>query len=820
MSPRLNPILHWRRGSARMQAPSAWMPSVSALAAMLATSAAAQTPPQTPMVIPRPTAAPAPQTSTGAAERLLPLEVTVNGSKQGSWVLLERLGVLYAPVDALEEWRVQPRGESQSVSHRGTTYLPLSEIPGFSARVNFANQSLDLSFSPQAFAATRLTTEVNKRPVVSPVLPSFFANYDLSYTNIAARGESATNDLGLLTELGASGPWGILTSSHAGRSLLGGVEGSRREWIRLETTYLRDFPDTNRTLRLGDTSTRAGMWGRTVYFGGVQWGTNYGLTPGFITQASPVLSGASSAPSTVELYVNDVLRQVSSVPSGPFVIDNYAALTGGGEARLVVKDVLGRETVITQNFFTSSQLLAKGLNDWSAEAGKLRIDLGNASNHYGDSFASGTWRHGLTGSLTLEGRAEATRAAKTVGLGLVAGLPWQMLAKAALARSSVQDLGQGHLWLLGVERQTLSTGAYLQAQGASINFRQLGQDKASLPTRLQVAGNVSYSPSPTIGTFGMGFASLRRFDADRVLTFSANYSRRVGASSSITFSVSRVVGGGGGTSVGVNLVVPLDSRRIVTASATMRSRELDAYATASSNVDFDGGLGWRVLGGRQSAQARAEGNLYYLGRYGRLTGDLSATSQQTALRLGAAGGMVMVDGHLFATRRVDDSFALVEVAGYGNVGIGLGSNMLSRTDAAGLALIPRLMAYQTNSIRVDPKDLPISAELDSIEQTAVPAYRSGVKVVFPVRSGRGALLKIAFDDGEPAPPGAVVQIEGEKEEFYVARRGESFVTGLQTTNRLRLKWKGKQCLFDVTLPPSSPDEIVRLGPLPCKGVAR
>jgi outer membrane usher protein len=820
MAPRCNPILHWRHRSARMRAPRAWQPSAVVIAVLLAGSALAQTPPQPPLAVPLSAAPPAVQEGIGAAERLLPLEVTVNGSKQGSWVLLERLGVLHAPVDALEEWRVQPRADTQGVMHKGTTYLPLSAVPGFSARVNFANQSLDLTFSPQAFAATRLTTEVAKRPVVNAVLPSFFANYDLSYTALAARDEGTTNDLGLLTELGASGPWGILTSSHAGRSLLGDIGGSRRGWTRLETTYTRDMPETNRTLRLGDSSTRAGMWGRTVYFGGVQLGTNYGLTPGFITQASPVLSGASAAPSTVELYVNDVLRQVSNVPSGPFVIDNYAALTGGGEARLVVRDVLGRETVITQSFFTSSQLLAKGLNDWSAEAGRLRLDLGNASNRYGDSFASASWRHGFSGELTLEGRAELTRTSRSLGFGFVAALPWQMLGKAAVARSSGNDLGDGHLWLLGVERQTLSTGAYLQAQGASIDFRQLGQGRTTLPTKLQVAGNFSYSPSPRIGTFGMGFASLHRFDAERVLTFSGNYSRRIGVHSSLTFSFSRVVGSGGGGSVGVNLVVPLDGNRVVTASATRRSNQLDAYATASRHADFDGGLGWRVLGGRQSARGRAEGNLYYLGRYGRLTGDLSATRQQTALRLGAAGGLVMADGHLFASRRLDDSFALVEVAGYGNVGIGLGSNMLSRTNDAGIALIPRLMAYQTNSIRVDPADLPISAELDSIEQTAVPAYRSGVKVVFPVRSGRGALVKLVFDDGEPAPAGAVVQIEGEKEEFYVARRGESFVTGLQTTNRLRLSWKGKQCQFEVTLPPVSDDEIARLGPLSCKGVAR
>ena len=180
----------------------------------------------------------------------------------------------------------------------------------------------------------------------------------------------------------------------------------------------------------------------------------------------------------------------------------------------------------------------------------------------------------------------------------------------------------------------------------------------------------------------------------------------------------------------------------------------------------------------------------------------------------------MADGHVFATPHVSDSFALVEVAGYGNVGVGLGSNVQSYTDAHGVALIPRLSPYQNNQVRLNPAELPINAEIDSIEQSVVPAWRSAVKVKFPVRSGRGALLKIILNDGEVAPAGAIVNIEGDSEEFYVARRGEAFITGLQTKNRIRLKWNDQQCSFDVVLPPEAPDEFPRVGPLTCKGVAR
>ncbi len=755
-----------------------------------------------------------------APDRILPLEVTVNGSKSGTWPLLERSGMLYAPRDAFEEWRVQTHGDAAVIKYRGTDYLPLSAIPGFSAKVNFGNQSIDLDFSPQVFAATRLTTELAKKPVLSPVLPSFFANYDLSYSATSSRGSATAKDLGLLAEVGFSNSFGVITSSYAARNLTGeATAGSARGWIRLETTFTKDLPGSHQTLRLGDSSTRAGMWGRSVYYGGVQWGSNFALTPGFISQPSPTLSGVSAAPSTVELYVNDVLRQVSTVPTGPFAINNFPGLTGGGEARLVVRDLLGRETIITQPFFTNSQLLARGLNDWSLEAGRLRRDLGSASNHYGQGFASGTWRHGITNDITGEGRVEATRLNQVLGLGLVVGLPWQVLGKAAAVVSREQTLGGGRQWLLGLERQDLRTGAYLQAQGSSLGFRQLGEDPAIAPTKLQVAGNFSYS-TDRLGTFGLGFARISRYDGERIFTLSANYSIRVGERSNVTVTASRAVSGSSGTSVGVTLIVPLENNRLFSASAATRDGQQDFFVTASQNPGPDSELAWRTLAGRQHGENRAEGGLYYGGRYGRLSADLSAASSVRAVRLGAAGGLVFADGHLFATRKVEESFAVAEVAGYANVGMGLGSNVLTHTDAQGVALIPRLSPYQNNSIRIDPRELPVSAEIDSIEQIAVPAWRSAVKVVFPVRSGRGALLKIVFADGEPAPAGAVVQIEGEKDEFYVARRGEAFVTGLQTANRVLLKWNGQQCRFSVALPPESREEIARVGPVTCQGVPR
>lgn len=762
-----------------------------------------------------------PSSDNPTPDRVLSLDVIVNGAKTGTWLLVERAGQLHAPRDAFEEWRVQKRADVPSIKFKGEDYWPLSAVPGYRSKIDFANQSVELLFSPEAFTATKLTQELYKRPVVSPVLPSVFFNYDLNYTDSTFRNAPSVKDLGMLSEFGISNRWGVFTNTGVGRNLTDNMVlgGEGRSWTRLETTFTRDYPEQNRTLRFGDTQTLPAMAGRAVYFGGVQYGTNFALTPGYISQPIPVLRGLSAEPSTVELYVNDVLRQVSNVPSGPFTVGNFPVVAGGGEVRVVVRDILGRETVLVQPFFTSTQLLAAGLSDWRVEAGSVRLDLGSASNRYGSGFVSGTWRHGYSDALTLEGRAEAASQLQTLWLGAATALPAQFLGKVDLVASHDQNLGNGNQWLLGLERQGVRSGMQIQAQGASIDFRALGQDATVLPTKLQIAGNATYTTAKA-GTIGVGFARINQFVGVSVSTISANYSMRVGERLNLIMNASRAVAGASSNSFGVTLLIPMEKNVVTSMNAGIRGGQHDLYATASQSPPGDTGMGWRLLGGQQQDERRAEGGVYYQGRYGRVLSEISNTPDQTTVRLGASGGLVVADGHMFATRRVNDSFAVAEVAGYGDVGIGLGSNMLTRTDASGVALVPQLIAYQTNSVRLDPTELPVSAEIDSIEQFAVPAWRSAVKVIFPVRSGRGALLKIVLDDGDVAPAGATVQIEGDKQEFYVARRGEAFVTGLQSTNRLVLNWKDRQCRFDVTLPSATPDEVPRLGPLLCKGLAR
>jgi outer membrane usher protein len=761
--------------------------------------------------------------SSHSLARMLPLDVRINGAPSGPWILMERDGVLHASEQALEDWRLRRDPDIQFISHRGQNWFPLSMIPGFTSRIDFSAQTIDLVFDPKVFSATRLMTENSQRPVTSTPMTAGFLNYDLSHTSSKTAGLTSTDDLGALVELGFSGGWGNLVSGFVGRNLLGADPLTSRSWRRLETTFTRDDPDRNLTLRLGDSSTKAGVFGRALYFGGISLSKNFDLSPGFITQPIPVIKGSSSGPGTVELYVNDALRQVSRVPTGPFAIDNFPLLSGTGQAKVVVRDILGRETVVVQPFFSHSDLLEEGLTDWSIEAGKLRRNIGSEDNDYADFMMSGMWRFGVNKVWTFESRTEVTQPAQMIGLASSIALPWQALGQIGLTMSRSVETGAGVSWLIGTEYSHLRHGYSLRLQRSDDTYRYVGAEAAASRAYPQMlSASYNYSAGDW-GSVGVGLARIETHSAGVLSTGSLNYSKRVGKNGSLTLSFASVSGNTTGRSVGLSLNLPLEKQATLSVSTSTKSGVTDGYVSYSQGLTGATGAGWRALSGSRNRENYSELGFYYQGQHGQVTADLSRSRDQQTSRLGAQGGIVATSKGIYTTRPVQDGFAIVEVPGYSGVGVGLHGPTLTHTDERGIAFLSGLMPFHSNSIRLDAADVPIGAEIDNLEQMAVPMARGGVHVVFPVRGGRSALVRIVTEDGEPAPAGADVEILGDpaKQTFFVARRGEAFLTGLQSENEVLLKWMGNNCRVRVDLPPAGqPQEIIRLGPLTCSGLKK
>lgn len=724
-----------------------------------------------------------------AAEKLLALAVSVNGAPGGTWVLLERDGRLYAPAGAFKEWRLSSQRAGASIVQRGRTWRDLTPIPGYRAEFNLADQSVALTFAPAEFEASTLG-HAYRRAQLGPVLPALFLNYDLAYQDTNLRGVGRRRDLGALTELGWSGAAGVLSSTAVARELEHG-----KDWTRLETSFRADAPERNLTLIAGDSSTRAGMLGHSVYFGGLQFGRNYALSPGMAVYPQPLLAGQSAAPSTLELYVDGVLRETVRAPAGPFSIDALPALTGAGDVRLVVRDQLGRETILQDSFHAVRELLAPGLIDFSVQAGRLRERLGSASNEYGAAFGSGLVRYGFTRHLTVELRGEASRATSGAGAGLTLALPWQMIGSAAIAASDERDAGTGQRTVLELTRPSVRHNFSLRREKNSGAWREIGLPGASPFTRVD---SVRYGTRGAGGWYaGLAFTKIQTVTDRTLETLSANATLRLSRGSSLTFTGSSLRGAGVSVqAIGLSLSLALDGA-MVNTGITERASGTDAYASVSRNPGVGLGLGGSATVGRRAGERYVEGGAFWQGEHALVTGQAHAGGDNASARLGLQGAVVASDSTVFFTPALRGSFAVIE-AGAPGVAVQLHGAARTRTGSDGKALVSGLLPYRANRVRLDANDLPIAAELDTIEHEAVPRSRSGVKLTFAIRPGRAALLVLSLPDGAPAPFGATLSVAGQ--EFYVGGRGRVFVTGAEPGAIARLAWKDGSCSVALELP--------------------
>ena len=307
-------------------------------------------------------------------------------------------------------------------------------------------------------------------------------------------------------------------------------------------------------------------------------------------------------------------------------------------------------------------------------------------------------------------------------------------------------LGRGGTWLANLDWSGATSGASLHIEGNTAGYRSIGQALDVPVTRRQRTLNYRIG-SLDWGSLGISVARSAAGDGQVFTAGSLGYNVRMGERASFGLNVSGLAGPSSGRSVGLSFNLPLDPRTQVSTSATRQAGSWDASATVERRPQQADEWGWALLTAERGTTTFVEGSTYRDTQFSNLRLNLSLSPDQTNLRAGAQGALVWVDGSLFASRRINQAFALVEVPGFGDVGVGVMNQIETHTRASGRALLTQLMPYRPNAVRLNASDLPISAELDSLEMSVVPSARSAVKLSFPVRSGRAALLRIVLDDG-------------------------------------------------------------------------
>ncbi len=757
-----------------------------------------------------PPAAP-PLIAPSAREEELLLLVDVNAQGLADTVLVLRAadGRIAVPVDSLDRWRLRRPDVAPRFSN-GTPYYPLDAIQGATYAYDAARQRLTITAPPRAFTDTQFANAAARYPAPTASQVGGFLNYNL----FASRASGASQYAGQF-EAGVFSPYGVLVAG-----LLAQDNAGAKNAVRLDTTWTSDFPQQLTTLRMGDAVNVPGAWGRAVRFGGVQYSTNFATQPGYITFPAIAANGQAALPSTVDVFVNNALVAQRPVPPGPFSITNIPTVNGTGNVQLVVRDLFGREQIISQPFYASVNLLKAGLEDYSYEAGFERNNFGISSFDYGRAVASATYRRGITDQLTGEVHGEFMRDLAAAGIAANYLLTDIGVASATAAASGGSGTGTGALGGVGFQRQTGQFSVAAQAQWTSVAFREIGSTPENpLPLR-QLSASFGYQLD-RFGSAGITYVAQDFRTKPNIHVLSLGYSVGLGPWAFLSLSAAKTFGAGGDIALGATVTIPLGERSLAGVSyngtrSSTQGNTSDTSVTLQRSVPAGEGYGYRIVA-RADSDIQASGT--WQNNVGTYTLDASRFQGSNAGRLSVAGGIGYVGGHAFASRQISDSFGVVRVADYPGVGVLQDNQPVGRTDAAGYAVLPQLRAYDINRVSIEEHDLPLDAQVDKLKMEAVPYYRSGLLLDFPVRRSHGAMLRIRLDDGAPIPSGAIIRVAGRDEEFPVGLEGEAYLTGLEEHNRLHASWKGKSCEFDAEFPRTA-DPLPSLGTFVCHGVSR
>lgn len=745
----------------------------------------------------------------GPEEVLLQVDINAQGLDETALILKVRADnagsdEFLVSAEDLQRWRLRAP-DGPPLRHHGQNYFRLADIAG--ARVVFDDrkQSLAITLPADAFVPW-VTEEKTKtaRPMVKPSLGGFF-NYELVATTTAG----ATSYTGLF-EGGLFNRLGVGVASFLGQE----GEGQRR-LTRLDTTWTHDRPERLASLRAGDAISRGGSWGRAVRFGGFQYATNFATQPNLVTMPMQNASGLAVLPSTVDVYVNNMLSSRREVPPGPFSINNIPVVTGAGDVRVVVRDMLGREQVISQPFYQSTSVLARGREDFSYELGALRRNYGLADADYGGWLASGTHRKGLSDRFTGELRIEASAGQQALGFGGALMVMPLGVVSATVAEGH-GDRRSGRLGALGFEHQghLFSFGGYTQV--TTPGFSQIGVE-AVRPAPQRVSNYHAGLNLGMAGSLGFAYVSQASRDSDKARIASTSFSTGFDPFGFFGVSIGRSFGPKGGLALGINWTLPLGPRTAAMANINKMDGRGESFVQFQQASPAGEGTGYQVQAG-DAGSVRAA--LIMQTNTGTYALDAASQRGQTATRLTASGGLALLGGGVHASRKITDSFALVQVPGYPGVRVYADNQLVGVTNKEGEALLPRLRAYERNPISIEQLDLPYDATVGDLALEAEPFFRAGTVVPFAVTRSYGAVLTIRLDTGDDMPAGALVTVMGQPDAFPVGHGGQAYLTGLQTHNQLTITWGGQRCEFPVAYPavlnPSDP--VPNLGTYVCKGV--
>lgn len=768
------------------------------------------------------------------ARQLLFVQARINGQSVGeAALLLMPDGRVLASRDRWAAWRLRlPDGTA--LRHQDDDWWALAEAPGHQMQLDAAAQTASFEFAAAAFITNQFT--VNPSRLTTALRPEGwggFFNYELVGSYNQADAAPNTERLDGQFEAVLFNRWGTAGSQWVALDLgdstpQPGFGEQGRALIRLDSALRMDDPTAMTSLVMGDAIGKSGLWGRATRFGGLAYGRNFATQPGFVTVPQPRLAGESALPSVLEVFVDGVQRQSQNISPGPFLIDNIPAVNGLGEVQVVVRDLLGREQVLTLPYLSGGQQLKAGLHDYTMELGALRDNFGSNNNDYGRFIATTQHQYGFSDAFTGEARLELREGGGlNAGGGGVLAIPYLGLLSAAgvFSRDRAGDGALGQLSLQRAVRGGLNLGTRLLT--TTRTFRQTGSSEELAPPLRLLGVNAGFLIARR-SNLGVGYIKQDTRDTRSTEAITANLSSRVFGGALSVLASQRLRPN---KDLSVNVLFSMALAPRLTSSLSLRQSqpaqgEAQTRMTARAQRSLPDGLGygWRASASQQrhgdelggSEGTRGEAGVALNSAFGAMALEGGVDERSSALRATVSGSLGLFAESAFASRRIGNSFALVQT-GAPDVPLRLNGQIAAISNANGMALLPNVQAYLGNQLRADLDSLPLEVEATRSEAIITPYFRSGLNVTLALKNAPAAVVVLLNADGTPLPAGAEVRRVGNETLLPVGRTGRVYVTGLVPGDN-RLQQSSTGCMWTLVLL-DGPGLPVQPGPYPCQRLA-
>ena len=622
------------------------------------------------------------------------------------------------------------------------------------------------------------------------------------------------------------------------RYLSSSTEGGRYHYNSVRSWVQHPIESMNSLISIGDNYTDSSLFG-SLAFNGIRLATDERMWPQGRRGYAPEIHGiATSNARVVVRQLNNVIYE-TSVPPGPFVIDDLYNTRNQGDLEVEVTEANGK---------TSSFIVPYSSVPDSVRPGNWRysLALGRVRQYYAvqNRFFEGIVQRGVSNSLTA---TLGSRLAEDYQAWLLGGV-WATQAGAigintTYSQAKAENNARTSGWRAELSySKTFQTGTNLVLAAwrySTSGFRDL-QDVLGV-RREQQAGIHYYSDSlhqrnrlsatlsQSAGDYGL--FSLSASTADyynnqsrisqlqlgynnswRNISYSLNVARqRTAWISRSAFDIrdnddqSRRQKYTENT-VSLNISVPLDWGKGLASvaynynqSKQNRSSTVSLTGSAGEQRDFS----YSLYAGRDSYRNGTDaeatsfgGNLQQNTRIGALRASYGQGNDYRQVGLGASGTLLIHSGGVTAGPYASDTFALIHAEGAEGAVVRNGQGAV--IDRFGYAILPSLTPYRENTVSLDTLKMRTDTELNGGSQRVVPYAGAVSRVSFATLRGKAVLISLATTDGETPPMGAEVRDAEKVLVGVVGQGGQLYARVPHDSGTLKVSWNNQKSVCLVT----------------------